>query len=135
MDYQDLLAKQGVGSAHPGGFAATIDFLKDVSFLPGSKILEVGCGTGRTACYLAGQGYDVTALDIRPAMLRKARFRAQRQRVFVRWVEGDACDLPFPANQFDILLLESVTVFVDAKRALPEYRRVLRPGGRLYDER
>ncbi|WP_018131646.1 class I SAM-dependent methyltransferase [Effusibacillus pohliae] len=133
MNYQDMLAKQGAGSAHPGGFAATVEFLSHFPIRRGSRVLEVGCGTGRTACYLAGKGCDVTAVDIRPAMLEKARKRAEFERVQVHWVEGDACALPFAANQFDVVLLESVTVFVDPERALSEYHRVLRIGGCLHD--
>lgn len=133
MDYQNMLARQGIGSAHPGGFAATIEFLSHFPFPRRGRILEIGCGTGRTACYLASKGYQVTAVDIRPEMLKKAQIRGEKERVHVEWVLGDACNLPFSAEQFEIIMAESVTVFTDAKLAMQEYYRVLRTGGQLYD--
>lgn len=133
MDYHDMLARQGVGSAHPGGFAATVDFLSHFPFRRSSRILEVGCGTGRTACYLARKGHEVTGIDIRPAMLKKAKKRAELEQVNVRFLQGDACQLPFESEQFDVVVAESVTVFVDAPKAFSEYYRVLRQSGSLYD--
>lgn len=133
MNYHDMLARQGAGSAHPGGFAATLEFLSHFPIRRGSRVLEVGCGTGRTACHLARKGCEVTGLDIRPSMLAKAQKRAELEGVRVCWIEGDVCHLPFAADQFDVVMAESVTVFADAKRVLSEYNRVLRTGGSLYD--
>lgn len=133
MDYHDMLARQGVGSAHPGGFAATVDFLSHFPFRRGSRILEIGCGTGRTACHLARNGHKVTGIDIRPAMLEKAKKRAELEQVNVHFIQGDACQLPLESDQFDVVFAESVTVFVDAPKAFSEYYRVLRQSGSLYD--
>ncbi|UUZ83361.1 class I SAM-dependent methyltransferase [Paenibacillus sp. P26] len=91
------------------------------------------CGTGRTACYLAGLGYEVTGVDLRPEMLAKARRRAEQEGRTVTFVEGDICALPFEPASFDIVLAESVTNFADIERAVAEYSRVLAPGGVLYD--
>lgn len=133
MNYPQAVIASGHGSAHPGGFAATLAQLKRYPIPPGSAVLEVGCGTGRTACHLAKQGARVTAVDINPVMLRKARRRAMQEGVDVELVRGDACALPFPDDRFDVVLVESVSVFVDTPAALREYYRVLKPGGRLYD--
>ncbi|MBP1996913.1 class I SAM-dependent methyltransferase [Paenibacillus eucommiae] len=133
MKYLDMLTKLGVGNAHPGGYEKTLLQLEKYPLQAGSKVLEVGCGTGRTACLLAEQGCEVTALDIRPEMLDKARIRAQTLELTVRFVEGDACSLPFEEGEFDIVLVESVTNFTDTSKAVSEYNRVLRPGGKLFD--
>lgn len=133
MEYLDMLAKLGIGNAHPGGFAATLRQLEQYALPPRSRILEVGCGTGRTSCYAAAQGHEVTGLDIRPEMISKARLRAAKDRVPVTFLPGDATDLPFPDASFDVVLAESVSIFTDTAKALSEYIRVLRPGGRLYD--
>jgi ubiquinone/menaquinone biosynthesis C-methylase UbiE len=133
MDYQDMLARLGEGSAHPGGFTATLGFLSNHPMKPGSRILEVGCGTGRTACHLASMGYDVVAVDNKPGMLRKAKKRAELQHVHVQFEEGDACSIPLESQQFDIVFIESATIFTDVKLAVKEYCRVLRPGGQLLD--
>jgi SAM-dependent methyltransferase len=133
MDYLEMLARLGVGSAHPGGFAATLEQLVQFPIPPGSRVLEVGCGTGLTACHLASLGYDVTAVDLRDDMLDKARLRAHREGCSVHFVRGNALDLPFLDAEFDVVLVESVTNFTEATMALREYRRVLREGGSLYD--
>lgn len=134
MDYMDLLSRLGVASAHPGGFQATRR-LVDNRLGPGPlRILEVGCGTGKTACYFAKLGHQVTALDRHPGMLEKARRRAENEGIEgIVWTEGSVEALPFEDNSFDVVYAESVTIFTDVPRSLAEYYRVLAPGGRLLD--
>jgi SAM-dependent methyltransferase len=133
MKYMDMLARLGVGSAHPGGFTATLNLIGSRPFQDQARILEVGCGTGRTACHLAKLGYAVTAVDLRPDMLEKARFRAETEEVSIQLVEGNIEQLPFTDGSFDIVLAESVSLFADTQRALSEYARVLSNDGMLYD--
>lgn len=129
----DMLAKLGVGNAHPGGFAGSLRLLAHFSFAPGMEVLEVGCGTGRTACRIARLGCKVKAVDSHPLMLAKARKRMEAEGVQVDWVQGDITSLPFADNRFDRIVVESVTIFTDAPRAIAEYFRVLKPGGLLLD--
>ncbi len=133
IEYLDMLAKLGVGNAHPGGFGETLEQLRKYPIEKGTHVLEVGCGTGRTACYMAEQGIQVTAVDIRPEMITKAKVRAEKTNVQVEFVVGDACQLPFEENTFDVIMVESVTNFAIAQKAMSEYYRVLKPGGKLYD--
>jgi SAM-dependent methyltransferase len=133
LNYLDMLTKLGVGNAHPGGYQETLNQLQKYPIKPGSKVLEVGCGTGRTACLLAEQGCRVTALDIRPNMLAKAQIRAERLQVKVQFVEGDACQMPFEEGVFDVVLVESVSNFADTQKAISEYYRVLKTDGIIYD--
>jgi SAM-dependent methyltransferase len=133
MDYMEMLAKLGVGNAHPGGFAGTLKLLAHFPFGPRMEVLEVGCGTGRTACRIAGQGCTVTAVDSHPVMLAKAQRRMEAEGVQVTWLQGDATALSIPDNSFDRVVVESVTVFTDAPKAVQEYLRVLKPGGLLMD--
>jgi ubiquinone/menaquinone biosynthesis C-methylase UbiE len=133
MTYLKMLSKLGIGSAHPGGFSATLKQLQHFRIEKGSSILEVGCGTGRTACFLTQNGYHVTAMDIDSDMLQKAKRRSEAQGLKVDFVQGDVCAMPFEDNRFDVILAESVTNFVDTDTALHEYNRVLKPGGVLYD--
>lgn len=128
-----MIAKLGIGNAHPGGFAATIQQLERHPIPKHSRVLEVGCGTGRTSCYLAAQGHEVTGVDIRADMIHKARERAKGESLSVHFEQGDATALSFPDDAFDVVLVESVTVFTDSRKALTEYNRVLRSGGKLYD--
>jgi SAM-dependent methyltransferase len=56
----------------------------------GGPVLEVACGTGRVAIPIARQGFAVTGLDVVPAMLERARSKAEAAGLPVHWVEGDA---------------------------------------------
>jgi SAM-dependent methyltransferase len=58
-----------------------------VEDLPPGRALDVGCGTGRDATFLAGRGWDVTAVDFVPLALERARQRPGADAV--RWVHGD----------------------------------------------
>lgn len=133
MGYLDMITKLGVGSAHPGGFEATLEQLRRFPLPEGCRLLEVGCGTGRTACHLAGLGFGITGMDLRPEMLVKARRRAEKEGLQVNFVQGDITALPFDDASFDVILAESVTNFAPIASALAEYNRVLAPGGLLYD--
>lgn len=133
MKYMEMIAKLGVGSAHPGGFSATLEQLKYHPIPKQCRILEVGCGTGRTACYLAKQGYDVTAVDIMPGMVKKAQKRAKKEKVNVTFLQADVRKLPFAENEFDVVIAESVSIFTETEKALAEYYRVLKAEGTLYD--
>lgn len=75
---------------------AEVDFLLSLyPILPGARILDVGCGTGRHAIALARRGYRVCGLDISEGMLSVARGKAQAAGIDVTWVHGDATDFHF----------------------------------------
>lgn len=133
MNYLNMLTQLGISSAHPGGYSSTLKLLDSISLKPGCSILEVGCGTGRTACLLAQKGYQVTAIDLHPEMIEKALHRNKFLQQNITFEVGDICAIPFADNQFDMVLAESVTNFANAELAISEYYRVLKPGGTLYD--
>lgn len=56
----------------------------------GGPLLDLACGTGRTAIPLAAQGYQVTGVDVVPEMIAQAREKAAAHAVSVEWVEADA---------------------------------------------
>jgi len=64
--------------------------LEELNVVPGSRILDVGCGTGRHAVELAKRGYKVTGLDISSGMLTQAKKAARKAKVQVRWIHADA---------------------------------------------
>ena len=94
--------------------------------------LDVGCGTGFLSLELAGRGHRVTGIDFAPQMLAEARKKAAGQGVAVRFEEGDAEQLPFPGDSFDLVMTRHVLwTLPHPEQAIDEWIRVLRPGGRL----
>lgn len=130
--YLDMLAWLGEGSAHPGGFGATVELLKGMDLEPSMKLLDVGCGTGRTSCH-AAITYDchVTGIDLHPLMIKKAKKRARRIGVNCSFVQGDALNMPMEDQQFDRVLAESVVVFTPFEKIIKELYRVTKPGGKV----
>jgi SAM-dependent methyltransferase len=57
------------------------------------RALDVGCGSGRDAVYLAKHGWEVTGVDFAEAALSAGRQRAKQESVEVKWVRGDVTDL------------------------------------------
>ena len=97
---------------------------------PGKVALDLCCGTGDVALALARRGARVTGLDFSDAMLAVARRRPAHPDV--RFVHGDAMALPFPDGAADIVTVAyGLRNVADVDRALGEWRRVLRDGGRL----
>ena len=101
----------------------------------GRRVLDYGCGTGDWGLMLAGEGADVTVLDLSPVAIELAMRRASVSGVAhrVRGIARDASDLScFRDDEFD-LIYASAAVHHTLKypNALDELLRVLRPGGRL----
>jgi ubiquinone/menaquinone biosynthesis C-methylase UbiE len=98
----------------------------------GDDVLDVACGTGNASIRAAEAGANVVGLDLTPEMFEAARSRAEAAGVRVEWVEGDAEDLPFPDESFDIVLSTFGCMFAPRHDLVArELARVLRPGGRL----
>ena len=66
------------------------------------RVVELGCGTGTDAIYLAQKGFDVTGLDIAPTALARAEAKAKKAEVRVRWLVADVLAPP-PLGTFDFL--------------------------------
>jgi phosphatidylethanolamine/phosphatidyl-N-methylethanolamine N-methyltransferase len=96
---------------------------------PTDAVLIAGCGTGADFEFLP-QKAEITAVDLTPAMLRRAAARVGTRRI--RLEEMDAQALRFPDETFDKAILHLILAVVpDPVRALREAERVLRPGGLL----
>lgn len=100
---------------------------------PDNVVLNVGCGAGGTSTYIVKNfGCRVVGVDIKENMVASAREQAQRKGLAdkIEFRQADAQDLPFEDDQFDIVICESVNIFVpDRAKAVSEYKRVVKPGG------
>jgi len=96
----------------------------------GKRVLDVGTGKGRFAIPFARQGAEVVAMDISGEMLLEARRRARQSGVQPHLVLGDAENLPFARNAFDVVsCMEALMHVPHPQRAVAEVARVTRPGG------
>lgn len=131
--YLDALSKFGIGSAHPGGLHLTKEIFKNVKMNKTSYLLDVGCGTGQTAAYLATKfGVKVTGMDISPIMVEKARNRMAQHQLPVEIIQGSIEKCPLMDETFDFIISESVLSFVNKPRALKEIHRLLKKNGRFF---
>jgi ubiquinone/menaquinone biosynthesis C-methylase UbiE len=98
----------------------------------GWRVLDVATGSGNAALAAARRGCEVVGLDYVPALLERGRLRAAAEHLDVRFVEGDAEELPFPDASFDAVLSTYGVMFApNHSRAAAELARVCRPGGRI----
>ena len=96
------------------------------------RVLDVATGNGNTALSAARRGCDVTGIDFAPALLAHARQRAAAEHLQVNFQEGDAEDIPFPTESFDVVLSTFGSTFAsDQYTAAGELVRVCRAGGKI----
>ena len=111
-----------------GSFAepAQRALIEAASIGPGTRVLDVGCGSGEFLALAASLGADVAGIDPAPGMVALARQHATDVR------EGEIENLPWPDNSFDVVTAVNALQFADdTLDALAEVTRVLAPGGRV----
>ena len=98
----------------------------------GEQVLDVAAGNGNATLAAARRFAEVTATDYVPALLDRARLRAQAEALAVQFRVADAEALPFAEHSFDVALSSFGVMFTpDHQRAARELLRVVRPGGRI----
>jgi SAM-dependent methyltransferase len=110
-------------------------YLAHAAELGAKRVLDVGCGTGTFALLLAARGYDVTAIDPARASLDVARAKAGAERV--RWIDGDAGQLPPLGADLATMtgnVAQAIADEGDWQATLRRIREALRPGGHLVIE-
>jgi SAM-dependent methyltransferase len=113
----------------PGGLALTDEALAACMLPPGARVADVGCGEGATVRRL-GENHKLLAagVDISPVLLAAARQREPALPL----VRARAARLPIVGDAFDAVLAEcTLSTMPDVGFALAEFRRILKPGGRL----
>lgn len=133
-DIFDFMAKYvGLSVLHPGGFSATKTLADELEIDKNTRVLDIACGKGTSAIFLAQKyGCHVEGIDISEDLINEASNLARRKGVSnnVSFRVGDAMDLPYPENEFDVAISQAVLILIgDKRKAVQEVMRVLKPGG------
>jgi len=116
-------AREGPAHFRPEQF-----LIKNRHLLTGGRALDVACGLGGNAMYLASRGYQVDALDVSSVALSGARAEAIRRGTSVNWIQVDVARWSFPVRYYDL-----ITVFFYLNRELmPRLALSLRAQGLLF---
>lgn len=105
-----------------------------------SKILDLGCGSGRFSVGAAKLGFNVTGVDITPEAVRAAQTRAENSNITnVQFLVGDMTELPFKNEEFDYVFcprfsINAVATVEKRKQAIKEMTRVVKSDGLVFVE-
>jgi ubiquinone/menaquinone biosynthesis C-methylase UbiE len=123
----------GLTVIHPGGYKATEHLLSALHINGHSKVIDIACGKGTSALYIAAKyGCSVTAIDISVELIDQAKYLAKAKGLSTKvdFLVADAQELPFEDNSFDVAVSQAMLVLVDDKlKTIKEAYRVLRKGG------
>ena len=129
--FNDLARKRGVYKVYPDREYFRIFTASGIpAEAKGLKVLDAGCGSGAFSGCLADMGFSVTGLDISDEMIRLARATTKNASFFV----GDIFRAPLSESSFDIVFCGGVLHHFPGRlrECALEFRRVLKPGGRVY---
>jgi SAM-dependent methyltransferase len=127
----DALYREGTPPWESGVPSAELVRTIEADLIPRGTALELGCGTGADAVYLATQGFDVTAVENSPTALERARGRAQEEDVLLRFVLDDVFEFGRTCGPFDLVYDAGFYHFArhrDLQHLLDVLWRVTRPG-------
>lgn len=128
--YEQPALREALGDVlRPGGLALTDEALAACGLMPGARVLDVGCGAGATVAHLRDR-HGLAAVGIDASALLLASGRGHEPALPQARARGER--LPIGAGVLDAVIAEcSLSVMADVDAALAEFRRVLKPGGRL----
>jgi 2-polyprenyl-3-methyl-5-hydroxy-6-metoxy-1,4-benzoquinol methylase len=138
--YEELFENYGVKydkEIYTQGTVGECDFIeKEIGHNKSTKILDIGCGTGRHAIELTKRGYKVVGVDLSESQLKRAREKAAQQKLKIDFQQHDARKLPFK-HEFDlvIMLCEGAFPLMETDemnyQILKNAAKALKPGGKL----
>jgi len=109
-----------------------VDFIRDWNIPRDLKVIEFGCGEGRDSIFLAKSGFDVTAIDIAPSAIQRAKEWANKEGVGVNFLVNDVTALKGIPDEFydlgvNIGCLQIFPKYEDRRKHFSEAFRVLNP--------
>jgi len=137
MTYVQFISLLRETNRCPGGKQTILAIARTANLHAGSRILDIGCNTGFTSLELAKvTPARIIGVDVVPeAIVEAVRWRDQLPHSIadrVEFIVGNALDLPFPDERFDLVVVGGATSFIERKyEAVAEYTRVLVPYGLL----
>jgi SAM-dependent methyltransferase len=102
--YWESLYRQGMPPWETGRPSAELMRLVGERTVRPCSTLEIGCGTGANAIYLAQRRFEVTAVDASPLALERARLRCEQEGGLVRFVLADIYEFAQNAERFDLVV-------------------------------
>jgi 2-polyprenyl-3-methyl-5-hydroxy-6-metoxy-1,4-benzoquinol methylase len=104
----------------------------EVAALTPGRALDVGCGEGADAIWLADRGWSVTAIDVSQVAIERAREASARERASVEWICGDVLQTLFTAGSFDLVSMQYPALpHAAGEAAVRRLLDALGPGGLL----
>jgi len=138
--YEELFENYGIkydNESFAQGTAGECDFIeKEIEYNKMTKILDIGCGTGRHSIELAKRGYTVVGIDLSESLLQRAKEKAAEQNQQIIFQKHDARNLPF-FHEFDlvIMLCEGAFPLMETDemnfQILQNAAKALNPNGKL----
>ena len=108
------------------------EFIDRLELSPGTKLLDIACGSGNLAVPAAHKGAEVTGVDIATNLVEQARQRAKSEGLSIQVDEGDAEQLPYEDASFDAVVTMFGAMFAPRPELVAsELIRVCKPGGRI----
>jgi SAM-dependent methyltransferase len=132
--FWDRYYRQGDIPWDPGEYDKNIPPLLDYMNITGGRVLDIGCGTGKSLIYLAKRGFRCTGIDVSPAALREARRIAAGAGVDITWIQG-AFPGGFKNPEFDLVIERGFIQHLhsrELRQVIDGVYRVLRPGGGFF---
>ncbi len=113
--------------------AGAIEILEGWGISKDKTLLDVGCGSGQSAIPAARKGHKVTGIDIADNLIQHARNRCIEEKIDASFDVGDAENLPYADNSYDVVISMIGAMFApQPDRVTSEFARVIKSGGQLF---